>query len=112
LLVLGGLADEARTYLLLGQGPEVLGRVKWQTPPGILLGIGSALFVGRFLLFNQFLRSLAGSFGDRRRARRVDGYLVLVRLLIGATGGAILCAGHLVNPIAMFLGIAVGWLTC
>jgi hypothetical protein len=112
LLTLAGLLDEGRTYLRLGQGPEILGKISWGAPPGTLLAMGAALLVGRFLLSNLFLRTVAASFRDRRRTQRVDAYLVLVCLLIGATGGAVTCAGHLVNPTVLFLGIAVGWLTC
>jgi hypothetical protein len=112
LLVLAPLEDRARNYLLLAQGADGLERVAWWTPAGTMLLIGLAVFVWRFLLFNQFLRSVASCFADRRQVRMVDTYLALVCLLLGATIGILLCFQHLPYRTEILRVIALGWLAC
>jgi hypothetical protein len=112
LLVLAPLGDRARNYCLLAQGAEGLERVAWRTPAGTLLLIGLAVFVWRFLLFTQFLRTVASCLGDRRQTRVVDTYLTLVCLLLGATIGIVLCLKHLPYRTEVLRVLALGWLAC
>ncbi len=124
-LILAGL-----TTLVLGVLLSIGALVVWQTDLGedladglyglhmpeglsadvlLLLPAGAGAAVSLFLV-TQFLRGVAAGFDARSLVRRVDCYVILVCLLLGATFGASLFLDRLPFISQVRLGLAEAWL--
>jgi hypothetical protein len=83
------------------------------TSAGVVLQIGSGLvgLIGS-LVFSQFLRNVAGCFGDQARVRGVDLNLAFVGLLVGGAVGVVLCVGQAARAAELVPPLAAGALAC
>lgn len=102
----------ARNYALFHRGPDSLELHDFLRSSGTLQLLGLALLLGSSILFSRFLHGAARYFEDAPRARRLDGYFVILCFMLGGTGGVFLFprgSEHRATALAVAAGC---WLLC
>jgi hypothetical protein len=102
----------AQNYAVFRRGPDALDLGDFLHSAGTLQVLGLLLLLGSSLLFSRFLHASVRYFEDARRARRLDGYFVLLCFVLGGTGGVFLFprgSEHRATALAVAAGC---WLLC
>jgi hypothetical protein len=79
---------------------------------GLIHLVGCGLWLVSAGAFSQFLRGVTASFNEAGKARSLDGYVLAVSLLLGASIGLPLCAPHLGARADLLFWLAGGWVLC